>query len=246
MLFDAPPITREVEINIDIVPLEPGDSLLLCSDGLWGFVPEPEIQLVAANAELSVEAAAQALLDLALDAGGQDNNGIEMVRLNLSAAAAAPQSSKRYHLGFMEILALCLLAIAGLGASAYFGVQSHWAKKLLHPHSVPANPATAPPAVISETPGVSPAHVAKPRLHDQNNAVTPRIPPAPPPAPTPVPGPAPGPAPANNTINGQKPSVTPEKPVVPPATDIKHQDPPKPPVDPPAGKTPHPAQTPVS
>jgi hypothetical protein len=221
----------EVEIDIDIVSLEPGDSLLLCSDGLWGFVPEPEIQLVAANAELSVEAAAQALLDLALAAGGQDNIGIEMVRLNLSAAAAAPPS-KRRHVGFMEILALCLLVIAGLGASAYFGMQSHWMKNLRHPHSTPASPTPAPTVAIPETPGVSPTLPAKPKLHEQKKAVIPGTPPGP--APTPVPGPVP----ANDTNNGQKNTVPTENHGTPPATDTKHQDPAKPSADPSAGKTP--------
>lgn len=227
---DASVLTRclghkgEVEIDIDIVSLEPGDSLLLCSDGLWGFVSEPEIQLVAANAELSVEAAAQALLDLALAAGGQDNIGIEMVRLNLSAAAAAPQSGKRRHIGLMEILALCLLVIAGLGASAYFGMQSQWAKNLRHPHSTPASPTPAPTAVIPETPGVSPTPLVKPKQHEQKKAVTPGTPP--------------GPVPANNKNNGRKNTVSTENHGTPPATDTRHQDSAKPPVDPPAGKTP--------
>jgi hypothetical protein len=140
-----------------------------------------------------------------------------MVRLNLSAAAAAPPSSKRRHVGFMEILALCLLVIAGLGASAYFGMQSHWIKNLRHPHSTPASTSSAPTAVIPETTGVSPTPLAKPRLHEQKKAVTPGTPPGP--------APVPGPVPANDTNNGQKNTVPADNHGTPPATDTKHQDP---------------------
>lgn len=86
---DASVLTRslghqsEVEIDIEPFPLQDGDSLLLCSDGLWGYVPEPEVRVVAANPELTVANAARTLLELALAAGGHDNIGIELARLTL-------------------------------------------------------------------------------------------------------------------------------------------------------------------
>jgi protein phosphatase len=147
---DASVLTRclghkgEVEIDIDPISMELGDSLLLCSDGLWGFVPEQELQLVATDPELTVETATQSLLDLALAAGGHDNIGIEMVRLSPSAAEAPPVS-RRFHAGVMEILAICLLAFAVVGASAYFGLHSPWVHNLwslLH-HPKPESPVPA-------------------------------------------------------------------------------------------------------
>jgi serine/threonine protein phosphatase PrpC len=91
---DASVLTRslghyaEVEIDIEAVPLLPGDSLLLCSDGLWGFVPKQEIQTVMADAHLPIESTAKALLEMALAAGGHDNIGIELVRVGLPPAPA--------------------------------------------------------------------------------------------------------------------------------------------------------------
>jgi serine/threonine protein phosphatase PrpC len=85
---DASVLTRslghrpEVEIDISIVPLQPGDRLMLCSDGLWGYSPEPQIEAIVVDPSLSAEAAAQALLSLALAAGGHDNIGIELAHLN--------------------------------------------------------------------------------------------------------------------------------------------------------------------
>jgi serine/threonine protein phosphatase PrpC len=70
-----------VEMELNEVALKPGDGLLLCSDGLWGFVPEQEIERVLADSTLSVEEASLALLKLALDAGGHDNVGIELARV---------------------------------------------------------------------------------------------------------------------------------------------------------------------
>jgi serine/threonine protein phosphatase PrpC len=85
---DASVLTRslghqeQVEIDIDMIPLEIGDNLLLCSDGLWGYVPGEDIQSVAANPVFSVQAVAKNLLQLAINAGGHDNIGIEIARVH--------------------------------------------------------------------------------------------------------------------------------------------------------------------
>lgn len=90
---DASVLTRalghepNVKIDLNSIELEPGDTLLLCSDGLWGYVSDREIERVLADPALTAEQASRALLDLALDAGGHDNVGIQLARLAASAAA---------------------------------------------------------------------------------------------------------------------------------------------------------------
>jgi protein phosphatase len=70
-------LTRAVGIEADVtvdqsdVDLEPGDLLVLCSDGLHGRVSDSEIAQVASTN--SPDRATQALVRLANDAGGQDN-----------------------------------------------------------------------------------------------------------------------------------------------------------------------------
>ena len=63
---------KTVEADMFPVNAAPGDSLLLCSDGLSGVVPEEEIQAVLNDSALP-EDACRDLLDLALSRGAPDN-----------------------------------------------------------------------------------------------------------------------------------------------------------------------------
>jgi serine/threonine protein phosphatase PrpC len=150
---DASVLTRslghrpEVEIEIDRVPLQPGDALLLCSDGLWGYVADADIAAVATDANLSVQTIADTLLHQALAAGGQDNIGIEFIRIEsnsastLAAAPLAGQAAFRSTAQIpaqdagdgpglsttgsrhtLQILAIGLLLLGGCG---YLGVAAH-------------------------------------------------------------------------------------------------------------------------
>lgn len=60
-------------------PLQSGDALVICSDGLWGQVRDPEI--LEALAGKSVEDAGRVLIQLARERGGPDNITIEILRL---------------------------------------------------------------------------------------------------------------------------------------------------------------------
>lgn len=64
-------------ITVNILP---GDLLLLCSDGLHGYVPDAAIQwMLAATPDL--DEAAQKLIDAANDAGGHDNISVQLIRI---------------------------------------------------------------------------------------------------------------------------------------------------------------------
>ena len=109
-------VRSAVEIEIEPHPLGIGDTLLLCSDGLWGSVSQKEIEKAADAA--TVEAAARNLLELALSAGGHDNIGIEMARV-LAPPEAAPvreQSPNTLKLVLLFFV-ICLVVMLTL---AYF------------------------------------------------------------------------------------------------------------------------------
>lgn len=62
----------DVQIDIGHVALEPGDRLLVCSDGLTSMVPDAEIAACLA-AVTGAQAACDELISLALGHGGRDN-----------------------------------------------------------------------------------------------------------------------------------------------------------------------------
>ncbi|HMD16410.1 MAG TPA: PP2C family serine/threonine-protein phosphatase [Terriglobales bacterium] len=61
-------------------PLRPEDVLLICSDGLWGQVRDPEILDAVDNQ--SAEKACRELIQLARERGGPDNITVEILRLS--------------------------------------------------------------------------------------------------------------------------------------------------------------------
>lgn len=61
-----------LEVDVSTYALEPGDRLLLCSDGLWGAVDEAEMWRLIQAAPTPQQACAQ-LIDAANAAGGNDN-----------------------------------------------------------------------------------------------------------------------------------------------------------------------------
>ena len=167
----------EVEIEIDHVPLLPGDALLLCSDGLWGYVDEALMQGVVADPTLSLKTVTDALLRLALDAGGQDNIGIQYIRLSgtnpsltgpLPATFPGTKSPAVYaeplraHRGRkLQIAAISLLllgGIGGLGIAAYNKGLLPFHKLAVLPHKITlvGKPVTKP-ADATKSPSSDPA-----------------------------------------------------------------------------------------
>ena len=63
------------EVNVDLheQPLQPGDLILLCSDGLNSMIDDEAIQAAMASADDGLEVGCQALVDAANAKGGEDN-----------------------------------------------------------------------------------------------------------------------------------------------------------------------------
>lgn len=59
----------------------PGDTLVLCSDGLWGLAEDHDFVLTSTVTHDAAEMA-QALMDLALSRGGHDNISVIVVRVS--------------------------------------------------------------------------------------------------------------------------------------------------------------------
>lgn len=71
---------QEVEVDIFTVPLQPGDILLLCCDGLWEMTRDHVIQGILQSMP-DLAQASQALIQAALDGGGDDNISIVLAKV---------------------------------------------------------------------------------------------------------------------------------------------------------------------
>jgi len=74
-----------VEVDTFTVHLMPNDKLLLCSDGLWDMVRDPKIEEVIKNSTSDPNRTAQALIQAALDGGGEDNVSVIVVSVQENA-----------------------------------------------------------------------------------------------------------------------------------------------------------------
>jgi serine/threonine protein phosphatase PrpC len=70
-----------IDVDSFTVPLQVGDKLLLCSDGLWDMVRDPTIQNVLRSVPDPTQTG-NALIKAALDGGGEDNVSVIVVSVN--------------------------------------------------------------------------------------------------------------------------------------------------------------------
>ena len=98
---------EEVEVDTAILPIEAGDRILLCSDGLSDMVSEAGISEILAQSPDDPERAARGLLSAALDAGGNDNITVVVVDVMEQPAREtdARDERERRSSGISELLA---------------------------------------------------------------------------------------------------------------------------------------------
>jgi len=97
---------EEVDVDTAMLPIEAGDRILLCSDGLSDMVPEAGISEILADSPNEPERAARGLLSAALEAGGNDNITIVVVDVKEQPAADVRERRERRSGGTSEMPAL--------------------------------------------------------------------------------------------------------------------------------------------
>lgn len=150
--FLGVPELAAIECNFQPVPLQAGDRILLCSDGVYRALAETE--LAGELVQSDPQAAAEALVGrvLARQLPGQDNLTVVILAVG-GAADAIPRSAHRRH-GWRIGLGVGLL-LAGIGGGAFWWWerQHHEAPAPAIASPPPAAPA-APPSPVPAQPGI--------------------------------------------------------------------------------------------
>jgi serine/threonine protein phosphatase PrpC len=81
-----------VDVDSFIVSLKAGDKLLLCSDGLWDMVRDPEIQRLMSAPAPAPSKTGQKLIQAALDGGGEDNISVIVVTFSEAEVTLSSQA----------------------------------------------------------------------------------------------------------------------------------------------------------
>ncbi|HMH53512.1 MAG TPA: Stp1/IreP family PP2C-type Ser/Thr phosphatase [Candidatus Acidoferrum sp.] len=82
-----------VEVDMRDHRLQEGDALLLCSDGLCGYVADAEIE-AALRREGPIQETTLDLVQLALDTGGRDNITVQLISYGARKPAAPPTQTR--------------------------------------------------------------------------------------------------------------------------------------------------------
>ena len=70
-----------VEVDLFTVPLQEGDKLLLCSDGLWDMVRDPKIEDLIKNPAPNPSVTSDSLIQAAYEGGGEDNVSVIVIQI---------------------------------------------------------------------------------------------------------------------------------------------------------------------
>lgn len=127
--------------------LEPGDILLLCSDGLTDLVSDDEVYSVVKSNPF--KQAPAALIDLANARGGHDNTTVVLMQVPAAGNQPVKQGRKR------RLVAGCLAVLILIGVLAlalYFGLR--WRAARFDPTSSPSPALTQP--LPTQLPGTLP------------------------------------------------------------------------------------------
>jgi serine/threonine protein phosphatase PrpC len=85
-------VDSDVKVDLRRVDLAVGDRIVVCSDGLSSMIDEPVIEKTLSD-EPDPQAAADRLVDLAVEAGGEDNITVVVVEMREGEGASVPRSS---------------------------------------------------------------------------------------------------------------------------------------------------------
>ncbi|MDO4543772.1 MAG: protein phosphatase 2C domain-containing protein, partial [Clostridia bacterium] len=147
---------EELQLDIphyDEITLKDGDTLLLCSDGVWGVLSEPEIARILSTAGEAKDCA-EALTDAAFSAGSRDNMTALVIQVRETAAAAGGKSKRRGLIlclidgALVAALIVAVICLIGRGKGVFKPTEptaSPMAAPTQEPTAEPTEAPTGPP-----------------------------------------------------------------------------------------------------
>ena len=127
-------IGQKPHIEVDISPglqLKESDGILLCSDGLCGYVDDGEIEAVL-RSRVTVQEVADRLIELALAKGGQDNISVQFIQYSERIEA------QRRYKHFLYQITTAVIVMTLLTGLLYVGFQ-HLQKDMEGTQPVPSD-----------------------------------------------------------------------------------------------------------
>jgi len=79
-------LTQKVNVFVSPIRPEAGDLLLMCTDGLTNYVPQPSIKTILDDFSISIERKAEVLIDEAIRGGGGDNVTVILLEVTKEGA----------------------------------------------------------------------------------------------------------------------------------------------------------------
>lgn len=144
----SPNESEEQTLGNQGVIMQPGDQVILCSDGLTDLVEAQEILPLVKSQEQ--ETALQALTSLANQRGGHDNITIIALQMPVTIEETAPTRVLRRK-GVSKRWITCLAAIILVALMALALVAGYWLISSRGPTVTPSPATTGAPAPASET-----------------------------------------------------------------------------------------------
>ncbi len=127
---------REAEPDFIRIPLQAGETLLLCTDGLNSMLRDEEIEAVMQETEQQIDTCVNALIQNALDRGGHDNVTVVLCQLVAAGGGGAEELQKTVSLHtekpknrpLRKVLgaALAVLLVLLVAAVLYWGWDGGW------------------------------------------------------------------------------------------------------------------------
>lgn len=107
----------DVELAVE-EQLQPGDLVVLCSDGLWGYIDDEKIKTVVLKSK-SPQEASDRLVSMANEAGGKDNITIVLVKIEATSTvtpeSVVPRVQPRRRTGRALIWLATITGIVAIG-----------------------------------------------------------------------------------------------------------------------------------